>query len=282
MSSRRKFIQTAALGIAGSAAIPFSGKAALFQKAEIKNNTNLPMGVAGYTFAKFDLDQSIAMMKRVNLKYLSIKDFHLPLNSSEEKIKSVLAKLNDANINLYAVGVIYMKSKEAVDQAFAYAKKVGVKMIVGVPNYDLLDYSEQKVKEYDIKLAIHNHGPEDKLYPGPKDVYDQVKNRDKRMGICLDIGHAIRAGADPAKAVKDYKERIFDLHIKDVSAAQKDGKAIEVGRGAIDFPALVSALQKIKFQGICSIEFEKDMNDPLAGIAESTGFFRGVSGGNEK
>lgn len=241
-----------------------------------KGGAPLTIGIAGYTFAKFDLEKAIAMMKKVDIQYISVKDFHLPLNSSTEKIQSVLKQFADAGIKVYAVGVIYMKTKEAVDEAFAYAQRVGVPLIVGVPNPELLDYTESVVKSSGIRLAIHNHGPEDKLYPSPKNAYDLIKDRDEKMGLCMDIGHAIRAGANPAEVVKLYKNRIFDLHIKDVTLAAKDGKAIEVGRGVIDFPALVKALQKIRYQGICSIEFEKDMTDPLAGLAESTGYFRGV------
>ena len=278
MSSRRNFIQKTAMGLAGTAAMPFLGNAATPGKTTATaKDQPLAVGVAGYTFAKFDIDQTISMMKRIGVKNLSVKDIHLPLNSSDEKIKTVMGKLNDAGINVYTVGVIYMKTKEVVDQAFQYAKKVGVNMIVGVPSYDLLDYAEEQVKTYDIKLAIHNHGPEDALYPGPKDVYDRIKNRDKRMGLCIDIGHAMRAGAPPEKAIKAFKDRLFDLHIKDVSIAAKEGKAIEIGRGVIDFPAVVESLYDIKFQGVCSIEFEKDMSDPLPGIAESIGYFKGVS-----
>ena len=238
--------------------------------------SNLQLGMAGYTFAKFDIEKSIAMMKRVGIQNLSLKEFHLPLNSPPEKIQSVLAQFKEAGINIYAVGVIYMKTKEAVDEAFEYAKKVGVSLIVGVPNPELLDYTEEKVKSTNIRIAIHNHGPEDKLYPSPKNVYDLIKNRDGKMGLCIDIGHSTRAGQDPAKAVTEYKQRVFDLHIKDVSAAVKDGKAIEVGRGVINFPAFVKALDKIKYQGQCSFEFEKDMTDSLPGIAESVGYFKGV------
>ncbi|MDF2193267.1 sugar phosphate isomerase/epimerase [Paraflavitalea sp. CAU 1676] len=272
MTSRRNFLQQSALGLAGSLSLPLVSGAAPAKKG----NTPILTGVAGYTFAKFDLEKSIAMMKKVDIKYISIKDIHLPLNSSDEKIESVKKQFADAGINVYAVGVIYMKSKEAVDQAFAYAKKVGVPLVVGVPNPELLDYTESVVKSTGIKIAIHNHGPEDKLYPSPKNVWDLIKDRDEKMGICMDIGHAIRAGADPAEVVKLYKSRLYDLHIKDVSLAAKDGKAIEVGRGVIDFPALVKALQKIRYQGVCSLEFEKDMSDPLAGIAESAGYFKGV------
>ena len=275
MHSRRKFIRTGALSLAASAAAPLINKAAAQQKKPA-DNAPLKMGMAGYTFLNFDLAASISMMKRVNVTSLSIKDFHLPLDSSPEKIQQVLKQLSDGGITLYAAGVIYMKTAEAVDQAFAYAKAVGVNMIVGVPEYDLLDYTEEKVKAYDIKIAIHNHGPQDKLYPGPKDVYDRISKRDKRMGLCIDIGHTQRTGVSPAEAILEFKDRLLDLHIKDVTAAQNDGQAIEAGRGVIDFPALVKALYKINYTGFCSIEFEKDMKDPLPGIAESVGYFRGV------
>ena len=282
MSSRKSFIQKTFLGIAGTVAVPLLSRSNSFQpnKKENENNgtnpSDLPVGFAGYTFAKFDLDTSITMMKKVDVHYLSVKDIHLPLNSSQETIDAAMVKFKAAGINVYAVGVIYMKTKEAADQAFAYAKKVGMNMIVGAPSYDVLDYAEKKVKEYTIKLAIHNHGPEDALYPGPKDVYDRIKNRDARIGLCIDIGHATRAGVKVEDAVKEYKDRLFDLHIKDVTLAEKDGKAIEVGRGVINFPALVSSLKKIGYKGISSIEFEKDMEDPMVGIAESVGYYKGV------
>ncbi len=282
MLSRKHFIQKAAVGIGASLSLPLLSNAANIQSGSFKKNQNaLPVGIAGYTFARFDLEKSIAMMKRVGIQNISVKDIHLPLNSNEEKIKSVLSQFASANINVYTVGVIYMKTKQAVDEAFDYAKRVGVNMIVGVPNYDLLDYTEEKVKASNIKIAIHNHGPEDAMYPGPQQVWDRIKNRDSRMGLCLDIGHAHRAGVDLVKAIKDYKSRLFDLHIKDVTAASKDGKAIEIGRGTIDFEAVTNALYKINYPGVCSIEFEKDMTDPLPGIAESAGYFRGILAANK-
>jgi inosose dehydratase len=278
MNSRRNFLQKASLGFAAAAGLPALGSAMNSHSNEnaLEGGVSLPLGFAGYSFVKFDLDKSIAMMKRLAVENLSIKEFHLPLNSSQEKIDEVKKKLSDAGIKPYTVGVIYMRSKEAVDQAFAYAQKVGVNMIVGVPNPELLAYTEEKVKETNIRMAIHNHGPEDKLYPSPKDIYDRIKDMDARMGLCVDIGHTLRAGVLPEKVVVEYKDRVFDLHIKDVTAMAKDAKVAEVGRGAINFPAFVKALKKIKYSGICSIEYEKDMSDPLVGMAESVGFFRGV------
>lgn len=276
MQSRRKFIQAGTLGMAASAAMPFLGKAAVNTSGKTAKHEPLKLGMAGYTFLNFDLATSIKMMQRVNVTNLSIKDFHLPLDSSPEKIKEVLQQLSDAGITPYAVGVIYMKSKEDVDRTFNYAKAVGVNMIVGVPNYDLIDYTEQKVKEHNIEIAIHNHGPMDKLYPSPKEAYDRISKKDKRMGLCIDIGHTQRTGLSPADAVVQFKDRLFDLHIKDVTAAVNDGKAIDVGRGVIDFPAFERALYKINYQGMCSFEYELNMKDPLPGIAESVGYFKGV------
>jgi inosose dehydratase len=277
MQNRRNFLRNSGMGIAAAATLPLIGQATVVSNSiSAAEVADLPMGFAGFSFLRFDLDKSIAMMKRLGVTNLSVKEFHLPLNSSQETIDGVKKKLADAGINMYTIGVIYMKSKEAVDQAFEYARKCGVNMIVGVPNPELLAYTEEKVKATNIKMAIHNHGPEDKLYPSPKDVYDRIKDMDPRMGLCIDIGHTFRAGVLPEKAVVDYKDRLFDLHIKDVTTMAKDAKVIEIGRGAINFPAFVKALRKIKYSGISSIEYEKDMNDPLAGMAESVGYFRGI------
>jgi sugar phosphate isomerase/epimerase len=282
MSSRRNFIQQTALGLTGAIVLPVKGNAAINNFSnQLAPASEIQVGIAGYSFVKFNLEQSLSMMKRIGVNQLSLKDFHLPQNSTQEQIDRVMNACKNAGINVYALGVIYMKSKEAVDTAFAYAQKTGVNMIVGVPNYDLITYAEEQVKKYGIKLAIHNHGPEDALYPAPKDVYDRIKNLDAGMGMCIDIGHSMRAGSIPEKAIRDFKSRLFDLHIKDVSVAAKEGKAIEIGRGVINFPEVVESLRKINFKGVCSIEFEKDMTDPLPGMAESVGYFKGVLAAEE-
>ena len=234
------------------------------------------IGMAGFTFMNFNVDQTIEMMKRINVHYISLKDFHLPLNSAQGKINEVIGKFRDAGISVYAVGVIYMKTNEQVDQAFEYAKMAGVDLIVGAPNYELLPYVEKKVKEYKIRMAIHNHGPDNPLYPNATDIWNHIKDMDPGMGICIDIGHTTRDGQDPSVDIRRYAKRIFDVHIKDEDKATKEGKPLEMGRGVIDIPNVVATLRKIKFSGKCSLEYEKDMKDPLAGIAESIGYFRGV------
>jgi sugar phosphate isomerase/epimerase len=232
--------------------------------------------MAGYTFKEFTVEQTIVMMNRIGITNLSVKDFHMPMNSTQAEINSVLDKFRKAGINVYTVGVVYMKSKDEVDQAFEYAKMAAVKMIVGAPDYELLSYVEKKVKTYDFRLAIHNHGPDNPLYPNATDIWNHIKDLDPRMGICIDIGHTTRDGQDPSVDIERYSKRIFDIHVKDVDKASKDGKTVETGRGIIDIPKFIATIRKVKYSGKCSLEFEKDMTDPLPGIAESIGYFKGV------
>lgn len=234
------------------------------------------VGMAGFTFANFDLDKTLETMEKCDVHYLCIKDFHLPLNSTDAEIAAFHEKLKSKGVTGYAVGPIYMRSKEEVDKGFEYAKRVGVKLIVGVPNHDLLPYVNQKVKEYDFEYAIHLHGPDMPLYPDAEDVWNNVKDLDPRVGMCLDIGHDTRNGKDPVADLKKYRSRVFDMHIKDVTAPTKQGYSVEVGRGIIDFPALVKMLRKVGYKGKCSLEHERNMKDPFIGIAESIGYFRGV------
>jgi inosose dehydratase len=260
MLSRKNFLQLAGLSLVGlpkSDGLPRQ-RGASGQTGGAGAPLPLQMGIAGYTFLHVPVDQGIAMMKRVGVSALSIKDFYLPLDSGADVIGAVTGKFSAAGIKIYAAGVIYMKTQQEVDKAFAYAKALGVDL---------------------IRVAIHNHGPEDKLYPSPVDVYTRVKVLDERIGLCLDIGHAARAGADPAKVVREYGSRIFDLHIKDLAVISREAKPIELGRGVLDIPGLVRALIKIRYAGYCSIEHEMDMNDPLPGVAESAGYFRGVQNG---
>lgn len=275
MKSRRQFFKLAGTGIIAAGVSPVFTSSDITSLIENTTDT-FSLGMAGYTFREFTVEKTIEMMTRIGITNLSLKDFHMPMNSTREQINAVLEKFRSGGINVYTVGVIYMKTEESVDQAFEYAKMAGVKMIVGAPDYPLLPYVEKKIKTYDFKLAIHNHGPDNPLYPNATDIWDHVKDLDPRIGICIDIGHTTRDGQDPSVDIEKYSKRIFDIHIKDVDEASKEGKTVETGRGIIDIPKFVATLRKIKYSGKCSLEFEKDMKDPLAGIAESIGYFKGV------
>ncbi len=234
------------------------------------------IGIAGYTFVKFDIDKTLETMKQADVHYLCIKNFHLPITSTVEEIKAFNTKLDSFGVKGYAVGPLYMKTKNEVDKVFEYAKRVGVKTIVGVPAYELLPYVSKKVAEYDMKFAIHLHGPDINKFPDAEDVWENVKDLDSRMGICLDIGHDRRNGKDPVEDLKKYHSRVFDVHLKDVTAASKQGYSVEVGRGILDIPGFVKMLRKVKYTGVVSLEHERNMKDPFMGIAESIGYFRGV------
>ena len=234
------------------------------------------LGVAGYTFHKFDLDKTLETLQSADVHYLCIKDFHLPLNSTDEEIKAFHEKLAEYGVTGYGVGPIYMRSKEEVDNAFEYAKRVGVRVIVGVPNYELLPYVSEKVAEYDMQYAIHLHGPDIELFPDADDVWEHVKDLDPRMGMCLDIGHDRRNGKDPVADLEKYHSRVFDIHLKDVTGSTKLGYSVEVGRGILDIPGFVKMLRKVKYTGVVSLEHERNMDNPFMGIAESIGYFRGV------
>lgn len=241
-----------------------------------KEKNPFHLGMAGFTFVNFDLETTLKMLKRLDIHYLCIKDFHLPLNCTDEQIKAFHDKCAAYQVTGYAVGPIYMKTEQEVNRGFEYARRIGVKTIVGVPNYELLPYVDKKVKEYDFHYAIHLHGPDIKIYPDAADVWEHTKDLDPRIGMCLDIGHDLRNGRDPVADLKKYHKRVFDMHIKDVTEASKAGHAIEIGRGKIDFPALVRMMRKVNYTGMCSLEYEKDMKDPFVGIAESIGYFKAV------
>lgn len=274
MKTRRQFFKLAGTGILAAGVTSAYGSKAFAEVEEKKYLFSL--GMAGYTFKDFTVEKAVEMMNKVQIANISVKDFHMPYNSTQAQINSVISKFRSGGINVYGVGVVYMKTEKEVDRAFEYAKMAGVNIIIGAPEYNLLPYVEKKVKNYDIKLAIHNHGPDNPLYPNSTDIWNHIWNMDKRMGICIDIGHTVRDGKDPVFDILRYGSRIFDIHIKDVDGATKEGKTVEIGRGIIDIPGVIAALSKISYSGMCSLEYEKDMKDPIAGIAESIGYFKGV------
>lgn len=271
--TRRQFVCVAGAAAAASA-ISFPASSRAGESAGKK--VPFELGLASYTTRKFTLEQTIEMAVRLDLKNICLKSFHLPMDSSAEACAAAAKKCKDAGLNLYGGGVIAMKDENQVNQAFDYAKAAGMSVIIGVPYPDVLPLVDRKVKEYNIKVAIHNHGPGDKMYPTPESAYERVKDLDKRIGLCMDIGHTVRIGADPIVDVQRFADRLHDLHIKDVSKAAKDGYTLEIGRGVIDMPAFLKALIGTGYSGVASFEYEKDADDPLPGLAESVGYVRGV------
>ncbi len=270
--TRKSFLQTMAssgLGLLGASTVQ------AWQPVE-ESSHSLKFGLASYSTREFSLDEVITMTQRLGLKHLCLKSMHLPLDSDDQALKRAAKKVADAGLDLYGAGVIYMKSEAEVRRAFAYAKGAGMRVIIGVPNPELLGLVEQMVKQYDIVLAIHNHGPGDEIYPSPDDVYKRVKHLDKRIGLCMDIGHTERIEQNCSEKAIAYADRLYDLHLKDVDQIGAPGRSVELGRGIIDIPAFIKTIKDLNFEGIVSLEYEKDAKDPLPGLSESIGYARGV------
>jgi inosose dehydratase len=275
MGNRRSFLKTAGTGMA-AVVLPHWTNASVPAGGEKKKGVDFQLGVASYSLRKFSQEEALDMTLRCGVDRICFKSMHLPLDSDKNTIKEAVALCKKKGITLYGGGVIYMNNKEEADRAFEYAKTAGMDLIVGVPRHELLAYVEGKVKAYNIKLAIHNHGPGDDLYPSAKSAYKLIKNMDKRMGLCIDIGHTKRIDRNPGQDLKDFFDRVHDIHIKDVTAAKAEGKTCIIGRGVIDFPSFLKTVVKMGYKGTLALEYEADANDPLPGMMESFGYTNGV------
>ncbi len=272
---RRDFLKTALISSAGLA-LPSAASAAL-AKHQQPAFGGLKMGITSYSLRKFNLDQAIAMTCEAGVKYISLKDMHLPLNSTPAQRQEAHHKVEAAGLVLLGGGVIYMNNKEAeIRKAFEYARDAGMPAIICSPEPEALDTVEKFAKEFDIRIAIHNHGPGDKRYPSPLDVLRMVKDRDSRMGLCMDVGHTVRIGQDPIEAIRTCASRLYDFHMKDVTQAAPKGGAIAVGRGVIDIVGVLKALLEIKYPHHVALEYEAQADNPMPGILESFAYMRGA------
>ena len=260
------------LGLAMLSAMPVNAQTI----GETRGSDDFKIGVAGFSYRKFTLDQTLQYLQSMGVKYFSVKDWWLPLNSTKEQMDAFKAKCAEYGIQGYTLGPIYMRTKESVDETFAYAQRYGADMFIGVPNYELLDYVIEKVRETGIKVAIHTHGPDGAAFPDIRTVVDLVKDPSLGVGCCMDLGHTFRSGYDVAQDIKKYGKWIYDIHIKDETAASKAGQTWEMGRGIMDFKPIVKSLRKIGYKGVVSLEFEKNGDNPHPGVAESIGYLRGV------
>ena len=272
----KRMIRLLAFALVLSTALPV-------QAQEVRHaSDDFKIGVAGYSYRKFNIDQTLQFLKDMGVKYFSVKDWWLPLDSTKEQMDAFKAKCASYGVEGYILGPIYMRSVADVDRTFAYAERYGSKMFIGVPNYELLPYVIQKVKETGIKVAIHTHGPDGAAFPDIRTVVEMVKDPSLGVGCCMDLGHTFRSGYDVAKDIRKYGKWIYDIHIKDETAPTKAGQTWEMGRGVMDFKPIIKAFRKIGYTGVISLEFEKNGDNPHPGVAESIGYLRGIIDGTAK
>jgi sugar phosphate isomerase/epimerase len=279
--SRRNFLRSGALA---ATAISCSGTISVAaQNYAMEGQANgIKLGLASYTFRNFTRAQLITYMKQLNLSALNAKDVkdHLPMDPTLEA--AALVDYAAAGIKLHAAGAIYFPKDEDDDirSKFDYCKRAGVSVIVaGDPAPETLPRIEKFVKEYDIYFAIHNHGPEDKIWHSPLDVLKAVGTMDPRMGCCIDVGHCMRAGVDPVKAVHAVGPRLFNMHMKDLAIASAKDSQVAVGEGVMPVRGIFEALVAMKYKGFVDLEYEIHADDPMPGVSNSFSYMRGVLAG---
>lgn len=262
-------------GAAALATLPAAKVAA--QQYDI-GGANFKLGVASYSFRKFTREQAIAMTKQLGTPYLNVKDSHLKLTATPQEIDAAKEEFKNAGIIIVGVGAVYFKSTDEADirSKFEYAKRLGAPLITAGPTDKTLPMLEKFVKEYDIKIAVHNHGPEDPYFPTPQSVLKVVKDMDPRMGCCIDIGHTERTGVNLIETVAEVGPRLLDMHTKDLANLKVKESQVAVGQGKIPFGELFLQLIKMKYSGCVNLEYEIKAEDPLPGMQESFSYMRGV------
>jgi sugar phosphate isomerase/epimerase len=279
--SRRDFVRGGVLagvahGVSGSV-YAVAGKSPAMEEA-----SPIRLGLASYTFRNFSRAQMIGFMKQLNISALNAKDVkdHLPMDPQQEA--AALADYATAGIQLHAAGAIYFSKDEDADirSKFEYCKRAGIGVIVaGDPMLETLPRIEKFVKEYDLHVAIHNHGPEDKLWPSPLNVLKAVKNMDPRIGCCIDVGHTLRAGTDVVQAIREAGPRLLNIHMKDLTSAENKESQVAVGEGIMPVRKMFEALIETKYKGFVDLEYEIHPEDPMPGVIASVAYMRGVVAG---
>ncbi len=278
--SRRDFVRSSSLAAAASSVPHAYGGSIRPRLAEV--DSGIRLGLASYTFRNFTRGQMTPFMKQLNISALNAKDVkdHLPMDSQEEA--AALRDYDAAGIKLHAAGVIYFDKDDDVDMRtkFEYAKRSGLGVIVaGDPTPQTLPRVEKFAREYDMRIAIHNHGPEDELWRSPLDVLNAVKDMDPRMGCCIDVGHTVRAGTDVVDAIRKAGPRLFNVHMKDLTKFGDKESQVAVGAGRMPVRKIFEALQATKYTGFVDLEYEVHADDPMPGVIASFAYMRGVLAG---
>ena len=294
--TRRDALKTTALGallpLLGSSAFAAAEKA---RKGKAKaeeaappaykefpegRENGLRLGITSYSVRNMTLDEAIGVVKSLRISNIALYRNHCNWEGAKaEECRAIGAKLKAAGLALTGTGVVNLPNDEAkCRQAFENAKAAGLATMVCKPDVAALPVVAKLAKEFNQRLAIHNHGPEDKVYPTPAVAFDAIKSLDSRIGLCIDVGHTVRGGEDAIGAIRKYASRLYDVHLKDsvaVPGAQKD-IPIEVGAGRLDIRGVLRALLEVKYNGVVTFEYEKIAGNPVVGLAESLGYVRGV------
>lgn len=284
-ASRRDFLKLAALGLAGTSGVALGTnlvgcKAKESKEAAVPEWASWPikLGVASYSLRALSRAEAIAAIKEIGSKYVNIKSFHLPYESTPEELAAGRREFEEAGLTIVGGGTISIRkdNDDAVRESFEYARMSGMPLMVIAPTPEVMPRVEKFVKEYNIKVAIHNHGPEDKDFPAPSDALEVIKGMDPRVGVCVDVGHATRTGVDIVEAIAEAGDRVLDMHMKDLKDLMKKGTDCIVGQGAMPVAGIFKQLKKMKYTGYVNLEYEIDVKNPVPGMKLSFAYMRGV------
>ena len=276
-TTRRNFFSAAA-GIAGLGVIGATPASARIEPEP----WGIKLGIATYSLRMFDRATAIELLKKLQSPWISIKDVHMKIGASAEETRAARAEFDAAGLKVMSGGNVDMTKGTTVESLrpqFEYAKNARLPMMVCAPTKENIKAVEALVKEYNIRIAIHNHGPEDKHFPTPQSVLEVVRPLDKRCGLCMDIGHSARTGVDVVKSLAEAGDRLFDMHVKDLADFSKKDSQCDIGDGVMPFPAIFKQLKKMNYQGCVNMEYEVPTKDPMPGMQRSMSYLRGVLAG---
>ena len=247
------------------------------------STSGIKLGVASYSLREWNRADTISGINAIRSQYVSVKSFHLPYESTPEEIAVGLREFADAGIQIVGGGVITLQedNDEHMRTHFDYARVCGMPLMVIAPSVATMPRIERFVQEYDIKVAIHNHGPEDQYFPGPREAMPVIGDMDPRVGLCVDVGHTTRTGVDIVEAIAEAGDRVLDVHVKDLRDLMDKGSQCIVGEGAMPMRAIFQQLADMDYSGYVNLEYEIDATDPLPGMQQSFAYMRGVLAGME-
>lgn len=283
--SRRGFIGTAAMAAVGAMGRRAGAQTNSAAREEISarhlDDAGLKLGVASYSLRNFSRQQAIEMTRSLGIRYINFKSMHLAYDATPEEFARARSELAAAGLELVGGGMITFETDtdDGVRKYFDYAKAAGMPTIVFTSKPAVLPRIEKFARQYDIKAAIHNHGPEDPAFPSPYDALKAVKGMDPRMGLCIDLGHTVRTGTDPVRAIADAGPRLLDMHAKDLRDLKSVDSQCAVGDGKIPIAEIFRQLRAIRYNGYVNLEYEIEPENPLPGMRQSFSYMRGVLSG---
>jgi sugar phosphate isomerase/epimerase len=277
--TRRGFLSSAitGAGMAGMAAVGPSANVSI----PGPETPDIKLGVASYSLREFQRGLAIKIIQQLNVSNVSIKEYHLPYRSTPEELRQGVAEFEKAGIKIVGGGVIYLTKDDddEIRRSFNYAKQCGMPLMVIGPTAKTIRRIEGFVKEYNIPVAIHNHGPEDEHFPSPEVALKTVRDMDPRVGLCIDVGHTVRTGTNPVDSIRAAGSRLLDMHIKDLRNPKDMNTQVPVGDGALPIVEIFKQLKTMNYQGCVNLEYEIDADNPLLGMAKSFSYMRGVLAG---